>query len=99
MIFVWLCSMRTDTRERLSRGSSDRHVSQLQAIDGTPVDVPVPRKVSLISRGSLGCLGSPEASKVFYETKHHPSNLVQLFVSHLKDCFIDILQIDGDIQM
>ncbi len=42
------CSIRTETRRRLSRGSSDVHVSQLQAMEGTPVDVPVPRKVSFI---------------------------------------------------
>jgi len=36
----------------LSRGSSDRQVSQSQPIDGTPVDVPVPRKVSFIEEYS-----------------------------------------------
>jgi len=38
-----------ETRKRLSRGSSDVQVSQSQAMEGTPVDVPVPRKVSFIS--------------------------------------------------
>src|SRR5436190_17954104 len=38
--------MRTDTRSRLSRGSSEVQVSQSQAIEGTPVEVPVPRKVN-----------------------------------------------------
>src|SRR2546425_12088768 len=42
------CSMRTETRRRLSRGSSDVQVSQSQAIEGTPVEVPVPRKVNFI---------------------------------------------------
>src|SRR5260221_1659335 len=42
------CSIRTDTRKRLSRGASEVQVSQSQAIEGTPVDVPVPRKVSFI---------------------------------------------------
>ena len=42
------CSIRIDTRSRLSRGSSDMHVSQSHAIDGTPVEVPVPRNVSRI---------------------------------------------------
>ena len=42
------CSIRMETRSRLSRGSSDMHVSQSHAIDGTPVEVPVPRKVSFI---------------------------------------------------
>src|SRR3982074_515752 len=46
---VWpACSMRTDTRRRFSRGSSEMQVSQSHAIEGTPVDVPVPRKVSCI---------------------------------------------------
>ena len=35
-----------DARVRLFRGSSDRHTSQLQAITGTPWDVPVPRNVT-----------------------------------------------------
>jgi len=45
------CSIRTDTRKRLSRGSSEVQVSQSQAIEGTPVDVPVPRKVSFMFVG------------------------------------------------
>ena len=45
---VPLCSMRMDVRSRLSRGSSDRHVSQSHAIDGTPVEVPVPKKFNFI---------------------------------------------------
>src|SRR6266849_9229626 len=46
---VWpACSIRTDTRRRLSRESLDVHVSQSQAIEGTPVDVPVPKNVSFI---------------------------------------------------
>ena len=48
MIVCPACSISTDTRRRLSRGSSDVHVSQLHAIEGTPVDVPVPKKVSFI---------------------------------------------------
>jgi hypothetical protein len=44
--------MRTDTRRRLSRGSSEMQVSQSHAIEGTPVDVPVPRKVSFIFESS-----------------------------------------------
>src|SRR6266567_6642776 len=42
------CSIKTETRRRLSRGSSDVQVSQSQAIEGTPVEVPVPKKVSRI---------------------------------------------------
>src|SRR2546430_8297632 len=42
------CSIRTETRRRLSRGSSEVQVSQSQAIEGTPVEVPVPKKVSFI---------------------------------------------------
>jgi hypothetical protein len=46
---VWpACSISTETRSRLSRESSEVHVSQSQAIEGTPVDVPVPKKVSFI---------------------------------------------------
>src|SRR2546422_7804449 len=48
-ITVWpACSISTETRRRLSRESSEVHVSHSQAIEGTPVDVPVPRKVSFI---------------------------------------------------
>jgi hypothetical protein len=39
-----------ETLSRLSLGSSDVQVSQWQAIEGTPVEVPVPRKISLIRK-------------------------------------------------
>src|SRR5687767_1860872 len=42
------CSTITETRRRLSRGSSDLQVTHSQPIEGTPVDVPVPRKVSFM---------------------------------------------------
>src|SRR5947207_9740979 len=49
---VWpACSIRTETRSRLSRESSEVQVSQSQAIEGTPVEVPVPRKVSFMESG------------------------------------------------
>lgn len=38
----------TEVRYRLSRGSSLVHTLQLQATTGTPVEVPVPRKVIFI---------------------------------------------------
>src|SRR2546421_5461574 len=47
------CSMRTETRRRWSRESVDVQVSQSQAIEGTPVDVPVPKKVSFICQLSV----------------------------------------------
>jgi hypothetical protein len=37
-----------EERKRLSLGSVLVHTSQLQAISGTPCEVPVPRKVTLI---------------------------------------------------
>ena len=40
--------MMTETLRRLSRGSSEVQVSHSQPIDGTPVEVPVPKKVSFI---------------------------------------------------
>jgi hypothetical protein len=43
------CSMRTETRNRLSRGSTEVQVSHSQPMDGTPVEVPVPRKVSFMA--------------------------------------------------
>ena len=43
------CSMMIETLRRLSRGSSEMQVSHSQPIDGTPVEVPVPKKVSFIS--------------------------------------------------
>ena len=43
------CSMRMETRKRLSRGSSEVQVSHSQAMEGTPVDVPVPRNVSFMT--------------------------------------------------
>lgn len=49
--------MSTDTRRRLSRGSSETHVSHSHPIEGTPVEVPVPRKVSFIGREPLLGLG------------------------------------------
>src|SRR6185503_20708302 len=47
------CSMRIETRKRLSRGSFDVQVSQSQAIEGTPVDVPVPRNVSFMMKSKV----------------------------------------------
>ena len=47
------CSMRTETRRRLSFGSFDEQVSQSHPIEGTPVDVPVPKKVSFIELTEL----------------------------------------------
>ena len=38
--------IRIEGRDRLSRGSVDRHTAQAQPIIGTPMDVPVPRKVT-----------------------------------------------------
>jgi hypothetical protein len=43
------CSTSTETRRRLSRGSSDVQVSQSQPMEGTPVEVPVPSKVNFIA--------------------------------------------------
>src|SRR6185503_10996531 len=45
------CSTITDTRRRLSLGSSEVQVSHSQPIEGTPVEVPVPRKVNRIIVG------------------------------------------------
>src|SRR5262245_13292965 len=42
-------STTAPTRVRLSRGSADRHTSQLQPSCGTPKLVPVPRKISFIA--------------------------------------------------
>jgi len=47
------CSMRMETRKRLSRGSSEVQVSHSQAMEGTPVDVPVPRKVSFMIESNV----------------------------------------------
>src|SRR4029453_5483377 len=44
------CSIITETLRRLSRGSSEQQVSHSQPIEGTPVEVPVPRKVSFMER-------------------------------------------------
>src|SRR4051812_46465913 len=43
------CSISTETRSRWSRGSFEVQVSHSHAIEGTPVEVPVPKKVSRIS--------------------------------------------------
>src|SRR5687768_2448902 len=40
--------MSIETLNRLSLGSSETQVSQSHPMDGTPVDVPVPRNVSFI---------------------------------------------------
>ena len=42
---VFAVSSRAEVRNRLSRGSLLLHTSQLQPSTGTPLDVPVPRKV------------------------------------------------------
>jgi hypothetical protein len=42
-------STRIDERRRLSRGSSDRQTTQSHATNGTPWEVPVPRKVTASS--------------------------------------------------
>src|SRR5438477_11075786 len=44
-------SIFTDCRRRLSRGSSDAQTRHGQPTTGTPVDVPVPRKVTIMSAG------------------------------------------------
>ena len=36
--------------KRLSLGSFDLHTSQLQAITGTPYEVPVPKKITSIKK-------------------------------------------------
>ena len=41
-------STKTDVRSRLSRGSVLVHIGHVQPVSGTPVDVPVPRKVIFI---------------------------------------------------
>jgi hypothetical protein len=41
-------SINIDGRVRLSRGSVDRQTAHVQPIIGTPWDVPVPRKVTLV---------------------------------------------------
>src|SRR5438477_6310397 len=43
--------MFTGCRSRLSRGSSDVQTRHAQPTTGTPVDVPVPRKVTIMSAG------------------------------------------------
>src|SRR6185436_6388767 len=47
--------MRTETRKRLSRGSFEVQVSHSQPMEGTPVDVPVPRKVSFMIASNVQC--------------------------------------------
>lgn len=39
-------SIKTEERSRLSFASVERHTLQLQAMTGTPWEVPVPRKVT-----------------------------------------------------
>lgn len=51
------CSTNTETRKRLSRGSSETHTSHSHPIVGTPVEVPVPRKVSFIRSEFRAALG------------------------------------------
>ncbi len=48
MIFELPWLSMTEVRYRLSRASSLLHTSQLHATTGTPVEVPVPRKVTFI---------------------------------------------------
>src|SRR5580765_881167 len=53
-------SIRIDGRDRLSRGSLDRHTSQSQPIAGTPWEVPLPSTVTRRAEG-LG-LNDPTAT-------------------------------------
>ena len=46
----------TEDRKRLSRGSVERQVSHLQAITGTPCEVPVPKKVIFSNFGRLDAI-------------------------------------------
>src|ERR1700704_4044415 len=64
-----LCSMMIETRSRLSRGSSERHVSHSQPIEGTPVEVPVPRKVSFIKTVGLCTLTFVLCSSRSFESR------------------------------
>jgi hypothetical protein len=41
-------SIKIEVRKRLSRGSVDLHTSQLHDTIGTPPEVPVPKKVTLM---------------------------------------------------
>src|ERR1043166_7341550 len=54
------CSTTTETRRRLSCGSSEVQVSHSQPIDGTPVEVPVPRNVSFIAHRCCRCRRSAQ---------------------------------------
>jgi len=47
-MFLSPVCIKAEQRNRLSRGSADVHTAQGQAITGTPCDVPVPKKVTLI---------------------------------------------------
>jgi hypothetical protein len=47
MLRPFIVSM-AEVLKRLSRRSGDLHTTQLQAITGTPMDVPVPRKVTFM---------------------------------------------------
>jgi hypothetical protein len=38
----------TELRRRASRGSSELHIGQGQAMSGTPCEVPVPKKVMIM---------------------------------------------------
>src|ERR1041384_5820179 len=63
--FSW-CSISTEVRNRLSRGSSDKQVSHSHPTDGTPTDVPVPRKVIFIAfskQRRTACADQPACSQ------------------------------------
>src|SRR5438093_12994160 len=65
-------SSMTEGRVRLSWGSEDLHTRQSQARVGTPVDVPVPRKVSLISPSVHVVAQAPQNSSEAHTT-HLPA--------------------------
>src|SRR6266550_126668 len=67
-------SIFADCRSRLLRGSSDAQMAQRHPTTGTPVEVPVPRNVTIIGRIRFEVRGSREKVKEPYRT-HFPLNL------------------------
>ena len=66
-------SMAIEGRVRRSRGSEDRQTAQSQPIAGTPVDVPLPRTVTLRLNNPLstaGGLDEPEAQLIEHLFEH-----------------------------
>src|ERR1700744_1251787 len=66
-----LSSRSSDVRKRLSRASAEVQTSQLQAITGTPCEVPVPKKVIFTIPVAFALIAD-EMQFVYHQANYNP---------------------------